>query len=101
MSYHGQTINAFIPNYVVKSDYLPTRVVDGNSAQTAQLVKIKHNVSYVNMNKKKEEEESLLKDQFNLILTDMLHSKFTRQLELINQSINKVSVALLEDDLLY
>ena len=40
MSYHGQTINAFIPNYVVKSDYLPTRVVDGNAAQTAQLVNI-------------------------------------------------------------
>lgn len=36
MSY--QTINQFIPNYVVKSDYLPTRVVDGNTAQTAQLV---------------------------------------------------------------
>lgn len=38
MSYQAQTINQFIPNYVVKSDYLPTRVVDGNTAQTSQLV---------------------------------------------------------------
>lgn len=40
MSYQTQTINSFIPNYVVKSDYLPTRVVDGNTAQTAQLVNV-------------------------------------------------------------
>ena len=38
MSYQAQTIQQFIPNYVVKSDYLPTRVVDGNTSQTSQLV---------------------------------------------------------------
>jgi hypothetical protein len=40
MSFGGQSINTFIPNYVVKSDYLPTRVVEGNSAQTTQLVNV-------------------------------------------------------------
>jgi hypothetical protein len=40
-TYQGQTIQQFIPNYVVKSDYLPTRVVDGNTAQTTQLVILK------------------------------------------------------------
>jgi hypothetical protein len=34
-TYQGQTINQFIPNYVVKSDFLPTRVVEGNEGQTA------------------------------------------------------------------
>ncbi len=38
MSYHAQTINSFIPTYVVKSDYLPTVVNDGGNSQTAQLV---------------------------------------------------------------
>lgn len=39
MSYQAQqTINHYIPNYVVKSDYLPSRVVDGNQSQTNQLV---------------------------------------------------------------
>ena len=33
---HG--INEFIPNYVAKSDYLPTRVVDGSNTQTSTLV---------------------------------------------------------------
>ena len=33
---HG--INQFIPNYVAKSDYLPTRVVDGSNTQTSTLV---------------------------------------------------------------
>lgn len=98
MSYQGQTINSFIPTYVVKSDYLPTRVVDGNNTQTAQLVSINDNVSYVNMNKKKEEEEYSHKDQLILIQTDMHHLKFMRPSELINHWINKVSVVLLEDD---
>lgn len=34
----GQSIQQFIPNYVVKSDYLPTRVVEGSNSQAAQLV---------------------------------------------------------------
>ena len=34
----SQTVADFIPNYVVKSYYLPSRVQDGNTAQTAQLV---------------------------------------------------------------
>ena len=43
MSFQNQgvenlTVERLVPNYVIKSDYLPTRVVDGNSAQTAQLV---------------------------------------------------------------
>jgi len=36
MSY--QTVTQLVPNYVVKSDYLPTRVVDGNQLQHGQLV---------------------------------------------------------------
>lgn len=40
MSYQAhQTVNQFVPNYVVKSDYLPTRVVDGNQSQTNQWVR--------------------------------------------------------------
>ena len=39
MSYQQpQNINQIIPNYVVKSDYLPTRVVEANSTDHAQLV---------------------------------------------------------------
>ena len=37
MSYQ-QGINQYIPNYVVKSDFLPTRVVEGNNQQTSELV---------------------------------------------------------------
>jgi len=70
----GQTVNAYIPNYVLKSDYLPTRVVDGNTTQTSQLV-IDILFSWDSMNKKKEEEECLPKDQFSSILTDMLPSE--------------------------
>ena len=44
MSYQGQTVSHFIPNYVVKSDYLPTRVIDGNTSQTAQLVTVWINI---------------------------------------------------------
>lgn len=36
----GQSIQQFVPNYVVKSDYLPTRVVEGSNSQAAQLVLI-------------------------------------------------------------
>ena len=50
------------------------------------------------MNKKKEEEEYLLKDQLNLTPTDMLHLKSTKLSEPINQLTNKVSVALSEDE---
>ena len=32
------TVNEYVPTYVVKSDYLPTRVQDGNQGQTAQWV---------------------------------------------------------------
>ena len=32
------TINEYVPTYVVKSDYLPTRVQDGNTNQTSQWV---------------------------------------------------------------
>lgn len=39
MSYQ-QGINQFIPGYVVKSDFLPTRVVEGNTSQTAELVQL-------------------------------------------------------------
>jgi hypothetical protein len=39
MSYQqSSSINQFIPGYVVKSDYLPTRVVEGSSSQTSELV---------------------------------------------------------------
>lgn len=51
------------------------------------------------MNKKKEEEESSLKDQLSSILTDMPHLKFMKLLESTNQWINNISVVLSEDDL--
>ncbi len=42
MSYSQQgqvhKLNEFVPNYVVKSDYLPTRVVDTNVNQAQQWV---------------------------------------------------------------
>lgn len=34
----SNSINHYIPNYVVKSDFLPTRVVEGQTAQTSELV---------------------------------------------------------------
>lgn len=33
-------LNQYVPNYVVKSDFLPTRVVEGSNSQTADLVLI-------------------------------------------------------------
>ena len=32
------TINQYVPNHTVKSDFLPTKVHDGNTPQTAELV---------------------------------------------------------------
>ena len=37
MSYQ-QGINQFIPNYIVKSDYLPSKVIEGNNPKTSELV---------------------------------------------------------------
>ena len=34
------SISQYIPGYVVKSDYLPTRVVEGQNAQTSELVSL-------------------------------------------------------------
>ena len=50
------------------------------------------------MNKKKEEEECSHKDLSNLILTDMLHSRFTKPSELINLLMNNISAVLFVDD---
>ena len=45
-SYSGhQGINHFIPNYVVKSDFLPTQVHDGHNPQTEDLVIDYHNLA--------------------------------------------------------
>ena len=38
MSSYTQGITHYIPGYVVKSDFLPTRVVDGNTSTTAEIV---------------------------------------------------------------
>ena len=35
---HVHGINQLIPNYVTKSDYLPTRVVEGANNQTVHVV---------------------------------------------------------------
>lgn len=40
MSYQTHNLQEFIPNYQVKSDFLPTRVADGNQAQTAEWVRL-------------------------------------------------------------
>ena len=37
-SQHHQTVNQYIPGYIVKSDYLPTRVIEGQNSQTSELV---------------------------------------------------------------
>lgn len=34
----GNSLREYVPHYVVKSDFLPTRIVEGNSAQTTELV---------------------------------------------------------------
>ena len=73
----------FFPNYVVKSDYLPTRIVDGNNSQTAELVPFSL-FSSGNTNNKKEEEESSLKDQLTSIPIDISPTKSTKRSELIN-----------------
>jgi len=97
MSYQiGQTVNQYIPNYVLKSDYLPTRVVDGNTAQTSQLVSLIL-FSWDSMRKKREEAEFLPKDQLNSIQTDMHHSECPNMLELTTLSIMKVLVESPED----
>jgi hypothetical protein len=99
-TYQGQTINHFIPNYVVKSDYLPTRVVEGNQGQTAQWVKFVLYYRLDNMKKKKEEEEYTHRDPSNSILADMHHSRFMKLLEPTNLSMNNISVVLYVDDCL-
>lgn len=93
MSYQqGQGINQFIPNYVVRSDYLPnTRVVEGNNTQTSQLVIFLFILSSANMKNRKEEEECSPNDLLNLILTVMLPSKSMKVLELTDQSTNSNS----------
>jgi hypothetical protein len=50
------------------------------------------------MKKLREEEEYSHRDQFNSILADMLHSRFTKQLELINLLTSNISAALYVDD---
>jgi hypothetical protein len=50
------------------------------------------------MKKQREEEECSHRDQFNSILTDMLHSRFTKPLELINLLTSSISAALYVDD---
>jgi hypothetical protein len=42
MSYQQTSINQFIPGYQVKSDFLPTRVVEGNASEINELV---HHIS--------------------------------------------------------
>ena len=51
-----------------------------------------------NIKMKKEEEEYSHRDQFNSILVDMHHSRFMKLLELINLSMNNISVVLYVDD---
>jgi hypothetical protein len=50
------------------------------------------------MKKLREEEEYSHRDQFNSILVDMLHSRFTKPLELINLLTSSISAALYVDD---
>jgi hypothetical protein len=99
MSYQQHhTINEFIPNYTVKSDYLPTRVGDGNQTQTAEWVIIFLLCSSEDMKRKKEKEESSLKDQLNSTHKDTCHSEPTKMSRLTNQSLNNSSADSSEDD---
>ena len=70
-------INQFVPNYVIKSDYLPTRVIDGNNSQTAELVKLPLRSSD-NTKRKKEEEESSHKGQLTLTQIVTHPTRFTK-----------------------
>lgn len=94
MSYLGQTVQQFVPTYVVKSDYLPTRVVDGNAAQTSQLVFLHLLSSYVNMNKKREEEEYSHKDLLISTQIDMPPSEFMKMLKSTNPWTRTNSILL-------
>jgi hypothetical protein len=99
MSYQQHhTINEFIPNYTVKSDYLPTRVGDGNQAQTAEWVLNFLLCSSEDTKRRKEEEESSLKDQWNSTHKDTFHSELIRMSRLTSQSLNNSSADSSEDD---
>ena len=69
-------VQEFIPNYTVKSEYLPTnRVVDSNQTQTAEWVSsLFYTFSYEDMKSKREQERFSLKDQLNLTQIDMSQS---------------------------
>lgn len=72
MSYQQtQSLRTFIPSYEVRSDYLPTRVTEGNNPQASDLVTIFLILSFVDMRKKNAEEEFSLKDQPSLTQIDM------------------------------
>ena len=100
MSYQQSlSINQFIPGYVVKSDYLPTRVVEGNQTQTSELVISFDNFSFVNMKSKKEKEECSRNAQQNSTPIDMLHTKYMKQFKLIDHLMKNTSAELFADDL--
>lgn len=87
----SQGICEYIPNYHVKSDYLPTnRVIQGTSPQTTELV-ILFLFSSGGTRKKKEGEESSPRDPMNSTLPDMYPIRLTSMWILITASMNKAS----------
>jgi hypothetical protein len=101
MSHYQQTtheVREFVPTYVVRSDYLPTQVRDGNQSQTAQWVHKNIIFSYENTKNRKEEAEFSPKGQSNSTRTDTFPSGPTRMSESINQSPNNSSAEYIIDD---
>lgn len=94
MSYQGQnTIQSFIPNYVVKSDYLPNRVNEGSNAHTAELVHM-WLVSSIDTRRRRAEGTCSPSGQPNSTPRGILRTKCTRQCSCTSRSMSKPSAAL-------
>lgn len=77
----GTSINQFVPNYVVKSDYLPTHVHEGSNQRTSEAVHIYLIPSCIYMKNKREEGSSILKDPQISYLADMHPIEFMKMFE--------------------
>ena len=95
----NQGITQFVPNYVTKSDYLPTRIIDGNNSQTSELVP-PFLTSSDNINRKKGEAEFSPKDPSTSIPNATSPTKSTKPSELISPSTKSNSAASFAIDLI-
>ena len=70
----SRRLNEFVPSYVPKSDYLPTRVVDSNQSEANQWVLIHLSSSPITKDKRRKD-MSTLKDLLNSTPTVTCRSK--------------------------